>query len=56
MKQLALSQYNNIYLIAIALFLFLSVFIGAVFMIYRKGSKKHYDYLSQLPLREENLT
>ncbi len=56
MKQLALSQFNDIYLVAIGFFLFFSVFIGAVFWAYRKGSKKHYDYLSKLPLREENLT
>ncbi len=56
MKQLALSQFNDIYLVVIGLFLFFSVFIGAVFWAYRKGSKKHYEYLSKLPLREENLT
>ncbi len=56
MKQLALSQFNDIYLVVIGFFLFFSVFIGAVFWVYRKGSKKHYDYLSQLPLREENRT
>jgi cbb3-type cytochrome oxidase subunit 3 len=56
MKQLALSQFNDIYLIVIGFFLFFSVFIGAVLWAYRKGSKKHYDYLSQLPLHEENLT
>ncbi len=56
MKQLALSQFNDVYLIVIGFFLFFSVFIGAVFWVYRKGSKKHYDYLSKLPLREENLT
>ncbi len=56
MKQLALSQFSDIYLVAIGFFLFFSVFIGAVFWVYRKDSKKHYDYLSKLPLREENLT
>jgi cbb3-type cytochrome oxidase subunit 3 len=56
MKQLALSQFNDIYLVVIGFFLFFSVFIGAVFWACRKGSKKRYDYLSKLPLREENLT
>ncbi len=53
MKQQALAHFNDIYLIAIAFFLFLSVFVGYIFWVYRKGSKKHYDYLSQLPLRDE---
>jgi cbb3-type cytochrome oxidase subunit 3 len=56
MKQLALSQFTDFYLIAIAFFLFFSVFLGYVFWVYRKGTKKHYDYLSQLPLHEEDQT
>jgi cbb3-type cytochrome oxidase subunit 3 len=56
MKQLALSQFSDIYLVAIGFFLFFSVFTGAVLWVYRKGSQKHYDYLSQLPLREESRT
>ncbi len=56
MKQQALAYFSDIYLIAIAFFLFLSVFVGYVFWTYRKGSQKHYDYLSKLPLHEEKLT
>jgi cbb3-type cytochrome oxidase subunit 3 len=56
MKQLALSQFTDYFLIAIAFFLFLSVFLGYVFWVCRKGAKKHYDDLSQLPLHEENQT
>ncbi len=56
MKQQALAHFTDIYLIIIAFFLFFCVFLGYIFWIYRKGSKKHYDYLSQLPLREEDRT
>ena len=56
MKQQALSNFTDIYLIAIAFFLFLSVFVGYIFWVCRKGKKKHYDYLSQLPLHEETRT
>ena len=56
MKQQALAYFTDIYLIAIAFFLFLSVFVGYIFWVYRKGSKKHHDYLSLLPLHEENRT
>ncbi len=56
MKQLALSQFTDFYLIAIAFFLFFTVFLGYVFWVCRKGTKKHYDNLSQLPLHEENRT
>jgi len=56
MKQQALANFTDIYLIAIAFFLFLSVFVGYIFWVCRKGKKKHYDYLSQLPLHEETRT
>ncbi len=56
MKQQALANFTDIYLIAIAFFLFLSVFVGYIFWVYRKGKKKHYDYLYQLPLHEETRT
>jgi cbb3-type cytochrome oxidase subunit 3 len=54
MKQQALSYFTDSYLIVIALFLFLFVFLGYILWVGRKGSKKHYDYLSQLPFREED--
>lgn len=53
MKQQVLAHFTDIYLIAIGFFLFFSVFLGAIFWVCRKGSKKNYEYLSQLPLREE---
>jgi cbb3-type cytochrome oxidase subunit 3 len=56
LKQQALAHFTDIYLIAIAFFLFFSVFLGYIFWVCRKGSKKHYDYLSQLPLHEEKQT
>ncbi len=56
MKQQALAYFTDSYLIVIALFLFLSVFLGYLIWVWRKGSKKHYDYLSQLPLHEEDST
>ena len=39
MKQQALAHFTDIYLIAIAFFLFLSVFVGYIFWLCRKGSK-----------------
>jgi len=54
MKQLALSYFTDTYLIVIGFFLFFFVFLGFIFWICRKGSKKHYDYLARLPLHEED--
>jgi cbb3-type cytochrome oxidase subunit 3 len=54
MKQQALAHFTDSYLIVIAFFLFLSVFLGYTIWVCRKGSKEHYDYLSQLPFREED--
>lgn len=37
----------------VSMFLFFSVFVGAVFWVYRKDSTKIYQDLSALPLDEE---
>ncbi|GJQ49726.1 hypothetical protein KsCSTR_00170 [Candidatus Kuenenia stuttgartiensis] len=53
MKQQALAHFTDTYLAAIGFFLFFFVFLGILFWIQRKGAAKHYDYMSHLPLREE---
>lgn len=53
MKQIALSYFTDTHLIIIGFFLFFCVFLGSLVWVFRKGSKKHYDSLSQMPLREE---
>ena len=43
------------YLNVAAMLIFMSVFVGVIFWIYRKSSKSFYDELSELPLKgEEN--
>ncbi len=33
--------------------IFFTVFVGALFCVFRKGSKEYYDYLAQLPLGKD---
>ncbi|MDR4507087.1 MAG: cbb3-type cytochrome c oxidase subunit 3 [Candidatus Brocadiaceae bacterium] len=54
MKQQALAYFTDTYLSAIGFFLFFCVFCGSVFWVYRRGSRKHYQSISQLPLSEED--
>lgn len=42
------------YLPVLSMFLFFSVFIGAVLWVYRKESKRIYEELGALPLESEN--
>jgi cbb3-type cytochrome oxidase subunit 3 len=45
---LTLSEYA--FLADIAIVIFVSVFLGAIFWIFRPGAKRTYDALSQMPL------
>jgi cbb3-type cytochrome oxidase subunit 3 len=52
MKQLVLQSWNAPYLSVVALIIFISVFIGAVFWVFRKDSKVIYDEISNLVFDE----
>lgn len=54
MIQQVLSHYNRTGLTGVGLLLFMGVFVGALFWVFRKGSTVFYTNLSQLPLKEEN--
>ena len=43
------------YLPVISMFMFLSIFLGSLIWVFRKGSKEVYSELSQLPLAEEGV-
>jgi len=51
-KQAFLANFGFMEIPLIAEFLFLSIFIGCIFWVFRKGSKKIYEKISQLPLEE----
>jgi hypothetical protein len=53
MKQIALSYYQDIYLVLIAFFIFFGAFIYIFITTYSKSRIKHYKKLAQLPLEEE---
>lgn len=47
-----LTHFPFISLVVAGQLLFLAVFLGAFFWIFRKGSKNFYDHLANLPLDE----
>lgn len=53
MIQRVLAHYTLPLLSGFGLLLFLGVFIGAIFWVFRKGSGKFYSDLSALPLEKE---
>lgn len=52
MKQEFLKFYPHPELSLLALFLFIGVFVGMLFWIYRRNSNKLYNKLSNLPLED----
>ncbi len=52
MKQELLAQFPVPMVVGLAVFIFLTVFIGLLFWVFRKGSSKVYSEVEQLPLRE----
>lgn len=52
MKNEFLSHFSMIEIPLIAEFIFLSIFIGCIFWVFRKGSKKLYQDISKLPLEK----
>ncbi|NIP30480.1 MAG: CcoQ/FixQ family Cbb3-type cytochrome c oxidase assembly chaperone [Candidatus Dadabacteria bacterium] len=53
MKQLALSYFENPDLILIPLLIFIVFFVFILISVFRKSNQKLYDYLSRLPLEDE---
>jgi cbb3-type cytochrome oxidase subunit 3 len=54
MKQLALSAFPMKFLPILGFVLFILFFFGVLFWVYKKQNPKVYEYLSQLPLKEES--
>lgn len=54
MKQEFLTSFPSPTMAMIGVFIFLVVFVGVLFWVFRKGSKKKYDKVSQLPLGKDN--
>jgi cbb3-type cytochrome oxidase subunit 3 len=38
----------------VALVLFVAVFVGVVAWVYRRSGRRHYEYMSRLPLDRRN--
>lgn len=51
MKSEYLAYYGLSYLNCFAMLLFLAIFVGALFWVYRKSSQKHYQYMENLPFQ-----
>ncbi len=56
MKSQVLSNWNIPWLPSLVLIMFVAIFIGMLFMIYRKGSKELYQTTGNLPLNEDGVT
>lgn len=52
MKSTVLANWNMPLLSSFALLLFVAVFAGVLFLIFRKNSKDLYNNVSQMPLNE----
>lgn len=52
MKSQVLSAWNIPWLPSVALILFVTVFLGMIFIITRKESKENYKRISRIPLTE----
>lgn len=53
LKSTALSNFDDTWLTTIAFFLFLSLFIGALVWVFRRGSNNFYDKMGNLPFAKE---
>jgi cbb3-type cytochrome oxidase subunit 3 len=53
MKNEVLSLFPYINLVVVGQLTFFTVFVGALFWVYRRGGKSYYDRLANLPLEEE---
>lgn len=53
MKSMVLSNWDMPWLPSIGLLLFFSIFMIMLIMIFRKGTKKAYAQISQMPLKDE---
>ena len=53
MKQEVFQNYTDQHLTILALFIFLSFFVGLIIFVYRKSKTHHFNYMSQLPLDGE---
>lgn len=54
MKQDVLSLFPHIDWNLFAFILFMTLFGGILVWIFRRGSKKHYEKMSEMPLKEEH--
>lgn len=52
LRQQAATATSNVPLSVIGMLLFLAVFIGVVFWVFRKKSKTFYQRMSRLPLED----
>ncbi len=53
MKQEALTSITQMYLPVIGLMIFLTIFLGVCFWVFRKDSKKVYNEAANLPFNKE---
>lgn len=56
MKSEILSRTDLLFLPELSLLLFVLVFVGAVFWVFRPGSSAIYERRAQLPLGEDEIT
>lgn len=47
-----LSQFPFTTLVLVGQLMFFTIFVGAIFWVFRKGSKEAYGYLSEIPFRK----
>ena len=55
MKQEALSAFQHGTVSAIAMLLFMAVFIGFIFFAYNKRNKKFFDQMAAMPLNNNEV-
>lgn len=53
MKSDFLASYGLVFLNCIALLLFVAVFVGALWWIFKPSNKKLFDYLKKLPFDDK---
>jgi cbb3-type cytochrome oxidase subunit 3 len=54
MKQELFKNFNDQHLTIIGLFIFVVFFLGLLIQVYRRSQSSHYNYMSQLPISENN--
>jgi cbb3-type cytochrome oxidase subunit 3 len=52
MKNEVLTLFPYINLVVVGQLTFFSVFVGALFWVYRRGGKSYYDEMANLPLSD----